>query len=152
MHGLMQHWPLTVDKILDHRPKLGTELHPSKVTKDDFEYMIKWQDRAHYHSTWEDYSAVSSYKGHRKLDNYFKGPILTDMFIHARRKEDPEEYEQHMVAREVERDSQQEYHIVERVIDSRDGEDETEYFVKWKGLTYDFCTWRRHHWSAVSRS
>ena len=46
-----------------------------------------------------------------------------------------------MVAREAERESQLDFHVVERVIDSRDGEDELEYFVKWKGLTYEFCTW-----------
>lgn len=35
-----------------------------------------------------------------------------------------------MVARESERESQRDFHVVERVIDSRDGEDETEYMVK----------------------
>ena len=37
-----------------------------------------------------------------------------------------------MVARESERESQRDFHIVERVIGTRDGEDETEYFVKCK--------------------
>ena len=48
----------------------------------------------------------------------------------SRRKEDPEEYEQHMVSRETERESQRDFHIVERVIATRDGEDDTEYLVK----------------------
>jgi len=52
------------------------------------------------------------------------------MYFHSRKDEDPEEFEQHMVAREAERESQLDFHVVERVIDSRDGEDETEYFVK----------------------
>ena len=30
---------------------------------------------------------------------------------------------------------------VERVIGVRDGEEETEYFIKWKSLYYDSCTW-----------
>ena len=30
---------------------------------------------------------------------------------------------------------------VERVIGAREGEEETEYFVKWKGLFYESCTW-----------
>ncbi|KAL6155911.1 ATP-dependent DNA helicase Hrp3 [Exserohilum turcicum] len=129
-----------IDKILDHRPKDGLEIDPS-FDKHDFEYLIKWQDKAHYHSTWEDYKTASAYKGIRKLDNYYKGPVQNDMYYHSRKAEDPEEFEQHMVAREAERESQLDFHIVERVIDTRDGEDETEYFVKWKGLTYEFCTW-----------
>ena len=35
---------------------------------------------------------------------------------------------------------------VERVISMRDppdGEDETEYLVKWKGLEYEECTWEK---------
>jgi chromodomain-helicase-DNA-binding protein 1 len=93
---------------------------------------IKWQDKAHYHSTWEDYQTAASHKGWRKLDNYFKGPVMADMFFHGRKKSEPEEFEQHMVAREAERDSQRDFHCVERVIDSQDGEDETEYQVKCK--------------------
>jgi len=130
-----------IDKILDHRPTEGTELDPYYAEKKDFEYLVKWQDRAHYHSTWESYKAASAHKGWRKLDNYFKGPVMSDMYYHARKKQEPEEFEQHMVAREAERESQLDFHVVERVIDSRDGEDDTDYFVKWKGLTYEFCTW-----------
>ncbi|KAH5233598.1 hypothetical protein HBI62_043920 [Parastagonospora nodorum] len=130
-----------IDKILDHRPKDGTELDPFYAQKKDFEYLIKWQDKAHYHSTWEDYQTAASHKGWRKLDNYFKGPIMTEMYYHGRKKKEPEEFEQHMVAREAERESQLDFHVVERVIDSQHGEDETEYLVKWKGLTYEFCTW-----------
>lgn len=57
---------------------------------------------------------------------------MSDMYYHARKKQEPEEFEQHMVAREAERESQLDFHVVERVIDSRDGEDEMEYFVKCK--------------------
>jgi chromodomain-helicase-DNA-binding protein 1 len=57
---------------------------------------------------------------------------MSDMYHHARKKIDPEDFEQHMVAREAERESQLDFHIVERVIDSRDGEDELEYLVKCK--------------------
>lgn len=121
-----------IDKVLDHRPLEGTEVDPSYAQKKDFEYLIKWQDKAHYHSTWEDYQTASTYKGFRKLDNYFKGPVMADMYATYKRKSEPEEYEQHMVARETERQSQLDFQVVERVIDSQDGEDETEYFVKCK--------------------
>lgn len=57
---------------------------------------------------------------------------MNDMYIHSRKRSDPEDFEQHMVAREAERESQLDFHIVERVIDSQDGEDETEYLVKCK--------------------
>jgi chromodomain-helicase-DNA-binding protein 1 len=57
---------------------------------------------------------------------------MNDMY---RKNREPEEFEQHMVAREAERESQLDFHIVERVIDSQDGEDETEYFVKCKPAT-----------------
>jgi chromodomain-helicase-DNA-binding protein 1 len=70
------------------------------------------------------------------VDNYFKGPVMTDMYAHARKREEPEEFEQHMVARETERESQLDFQVVERVIDSQEGEDETEYYVK--------CKWSCH--------
>jgi chromodomain-helicase-DNA-binding protein 1 len=57
---------------------------------------------------------------------------MSDMYYHGRKKSEPEEFEQHMVAREAERESQLDFHVVERVIDSKDGEDETEYLVKCK--------------------
>jgi chromodomain-helicase-DNA-binding protein 1 len=57
---------------------------------------------------------------------------MSDMYYHGRKKVEPEEFEQHMVAREAERESQLDFHVVERVIDSQDGEDETEYLVKCK--------------------
>ena len=59
---------------------------------------------------------------------------MSDMYYHGRKKFEPEEFEQHMVARDAERESQLDFHIAERVIDSRDGEDETEYLVKCKNL------------------
>ena len=55
---------------------------------------------------------------------------MTDMHIHARKKIDPEEFEQHMVTREGQRDSLLDYHVVERVIGSREGDEEDEYYVK----------------------
>lgn len=93
---------------------------------------IKWQGKAHYHSTWEPYEVASGYKGYRKLDNYFKGPVMTDIHYIHRKHIDPEEYEQYVVTREAERQSQADFHIVERVIGARDGEEETEYYVKCK--------------------
>ncbi|KAF1956241.1 hypothetical protein CC80DRAFT_71737 [Byssothecium circinans] len=130
-----------IDRVLDYKPKDDTQLDPYTVTKKHFDYLIKWQDKAHYHSTWEEYETIASCKGFRKLDNYFKTVIIPAMYIHSRKQEEPEEYEQHMVARESERENLKDFNVVERVIDAQEGEDGTEYFVKWKGLTYDNCTW-----------
>jgi chromodomain-helicase-DNA-binding protein 1 len=89
-------------------------------------------DKAHYHSTWEDYETIATYKGFRKLDNYFKTIIMPAMYIHSRKSQEPEEYEQHIVAREAERENLKDFHVVERVIDAQEGEDGTEYYVKCK--------------------
>lgn len=75
---------------------------------------------------------MTSYKGIRKVDNYFKTVVLVDMYYTSRKKQEPEEYEQHMVARMAERESQLDYHVADKIIDTRHGEDETEYFVKCK--------------------
>ncbi|KAF2002774.1 hypothetical protein P154DRAFT_544173 [Amniculicola lignicola CBS 123094] len=146
-----------IDKVIDHRPKedsgtfpsrecptpanLHPDLDPENAQKKDFDYLIKWQDKAHFHSTWEVFETAANCKGFRKLDNYFKQIVLLDMHYQARKNIEPEEYEQHVIAREAKRDSQLDFHQVERVIGTRDGEEETEYYVKWKGLTYEFCTW-----------
>lgn len=83
---------------------------------------------------------------------------MPDMHVHARKKYDPEEFEQHMVAREAQRESLLDFHVIERVIGSREGDEETEYYIKCKyqhhypfsdyltstlgkGLYYDQCTW-----------
>jgi chromodomain-helicase-DNA-binding protein 1 len=52
-----------------------------------------------------------------------------------------EDREKWNLDREAYLDSLLDYMKVERVIGARDGETETEYYVKWKGLYYDSCTW-----------
>ena len=53
----------------------------------------------------------------------------------------PEEREKWNLDRERDADALVDYQKVEKVIGSRDGRTEKEYYVKWKGLSYDFCTW-----------
>ncbi|PVH98766.1 chromo domain-containing protein 1 [Periconia macrospinosa] len=130
-----------IDRVLDYRAKDDIELDPYSVTKKDFDYLIKWQDKAHYHSTWEGYETIASCKGYRKLDNFFKTIVIPAVHVYSRKEQEPEEFEQHMVAREAEREALKDFNVVERVIDLRDGDDGEEYYVKWKGLTYDNCTW-----------
>lgn len=68
------------------------------------------------------------------MDNYFKASVLIDMWYKTRKAYDPEEYEQHMVAREAERQSQADFHVVERVIGTHEGDEGTEYYVKCKSF------------------
>lgn len=52
-----------------------------------------------------------------------------------------EDREKWNLDREAFIDTLLDYKKVERVIGARDGEEGTEYYVKWKGLYYDCCTW-----------
>ena len=52
-----------------------------------------------------------------------------------------EDRERWNLDREAYLDSLNDYMHVERVIGARDGDEDTEYFVKWKSLFYDSCTW-----------
>ena len=58
------------------------------------------------------------------------------MYIHSRKNDEPEEYEQYMVAREAETENLKDFNVVERVIDARDGDDGTEYLAKCKLATH----------------
>ena len=52
-----------------------------------------------------------------------------------------EDKEQYFMDRERRLEAQAEHREVERIIDTREGDDGTEYFVKWKGIEYKECTW-----------
>lgn len=69
-------------------------------------------------------------RGFRKVDNYYNKFVIPDMNFHAHRKQEPEEFEQHIVQREQHRETLLSHHVVERVIDSQNGDDGLEYFVK----------------------
>jgi chromodomain-helicase-DNA-binding protein 1 len=73
---------------------------------------------------------VAGFKGFKRLDNYFRKEVEKDLYAQISKDVDPEAYEQHMVQREADRESQRDFHVVERVIGSRDGEDGLEYYVK----------------------
>lgn len=131
-----------IDAVLNHRLKVGVSKDLSNPGKDDFEYHIKWQGKAHYHATWETNSALAAYRGIRRLENYFRKIVLEDIRMVHDNEIPPEEKEKWSLDRERDADALNDYMRVERVIGAREGEDaETEYFVKWKGLYYDSCTW-----------
>ncbi|EMD00989.1 hypothetical protein BAUCODRAFT_192112 [Baudoinia panamericana UAMH 10762] len=110
----------------------------SLVTDDE---QIKWQYQAHYHATWEPWATLSAYKGFRRLENYFRKTVKVELSL----KQDPdvaaEDREKWNLDRESYLDSLNDFRHVERVIGRREEEGVTQYYVKWKGLFYDSCTW-----------
>lgn len=124
------------------------ELYERGDPKTDFEYLIKWLDIAHIHNTWETYQSLKEkgLKGFKKLDNYINQYIILDREY----RRDPfvtrEDIEQLDIEEETRRENFEEYKKVERIIDSErvrldNGESALKYFVKWKRLNYDECTW-----------
>jgi len=85
---------------------------------------------------------LSTYKGFRRLENYFRKVVKTELAL----LQDPtvaiEDREKWALDREAYLESLEDYKHVERIIGQRADEDgETEYYVKWKGLFYESCTW-----------
>ncbi|CAK4032372.1 related to transcriptional regulator CHD1 [Lecanosticta acicola] len=128
-----------IDVVLNHRVKEGAE--PNPPDKHDFEFYIKWQGQAYYHATWHPWAELSSYRGFRRLENYFRKTVKVELSL----AQDPdtaiEDRERWNLEREARLDEQNDYMKVERVISAREGEDGTEYLVKWKGLYYESSTW-----------
>ena len=130
-----------IDVVLKHRFKYGLDPNADNLTRDDFEYYIKWQGKSHYHATWETTASLTGYRGFRRLENYHRKVVMEDLYMSRNADVLPEEKEKWMLDRERDADALLDYTKVERVIGVRDGEEGTEYFVKWKGLYYESCTW-----------
>jgi chromodomain-helicase-DNA-binding protein 1 len=130
-----------IEKIIRHRVKEGVELTPDS-NRHDFEYYIKWQGRSHLHDTWETTETVAGFRGFRRLENYYKKIVEYELDMRFIGDEiSPEQREQWLLDREREEEALEDYTKVERVVAVRDGDVGDEYFVKWKGLQYDECTW-----------
>jgi chromodomain-helicase-DNA-binding protein 1 len=130
-----------IETVLKHRPKDGVDITDPDITRDDFEYYVKWQGKSYYHATWEDAKYLNNVRGYRRLENYWRKVVLQDIYYATDPDVQPEEKEKWMLDRERDSDALQDYTKVERVIGVREGDEGTEYFVKWKGLFYDGCTW-----------
>ncbi|OLN95925.1 Chromo domain-containing protein 1 [Colletotrichum chlorophyti] len=129
-----------IDKVLRHKLKDGMELSWSS-TRNDFEYYIKWQGKSHLHDTWETAETLRGYRGYRRVENYFRTIVEHELLIRFGEDIPPETKEQFFLDRERAEEALEDYTKVDRVVSVRDGEDETEYLVKWKGCYYDECTW-----------
>jgi chromodomain-helicase-DNA-binding protein 1 len=130
-----------IEKIIRHREKDGIDLTPDS-TRHDFEYYVKWQSRSHLHDTWETTESVSGCRGFRRLENYYRKVVEYELDMRFGGDDySPEQREQWLLDREREEQAHEDYTKVERVVANRDGETGVEYFIKWKGLQYDECTW-----------
>nr|POE47512.1 chromodomain helicase hrp3 [Quercus suber] len=128
-----------IDAVLNH--KLKEDAETNSPDKHDYLFYIKWQGQAHYHSTWEPWSTLTNYKGFRRLENYFRKVVKEELILMQNPDTAPEDREKFNLDKEAQVDALNDYMKVERIIGAREGDDDTEYFVKWKGLFYDSCTW-----------
>ncbi|KHN96343.1 chromo domain-containing protein 1 [Metarhizium album ARSEF 1941] len=129
-----------VEKVVRHRLKDGLDLQYDS-SRHDFEYFIKWQGKSHLHDTWESIESLRNMRGFRKVENYFRKVVEQELDIRFGDDIPPETKEQFFLDRERDEDAFEDYTKVERVVNVRDGEDDPEYYIKWKGLTYEECTW-----------
>ena len=128
-----------IDIVLNHR--LRADVTSTSSKREDYEFLIKWQQKAYYHATWETHETLAGVRSLRRLDNHVRKTLLPEI-DHAL---DPhislEEKEKFMLDKEQHLEALEEYKIVERVIGKRDGIEGLEYYVKWKRLYYDLATW-----------
>ncbi|KAG6007422.1 hypothetical protein E4U21_006011 [Claviceps maximensis] len=129
-----------VEKVVRHRLRDGLDLQYDS-SRHDFEYFIKWQGKSHLHDTWESIDSLRNMRGFRKVENYFRKVVEQELDIRFGDDIPPEAKEQFFLDRERDEDAFEDFTQVERVVNVRDGDEDTEYFVKWKGLTYEECTW-----------
>jgi chromodomain-helicase-DNA-binding protein 1 len=136
----------TIDIVLDHRIKEGRSLADEKVNKNFFEYLIKWQDQAHYHATWLNPREMDSkIKGVRKLDNYFEKVIRQFIWL-EKLNASADEREMIQTQYQQKLDEYETNRNLERIVDVRktqldDDSFVFEYLVKWTNLHYKGCTW-----------
>ncbi|KAL8969664.1 MAG: hypothetical protein Q9183_001891 [Haloplaca sp. 2 TL-2023] len=131
-----------VDEILKHRLREDTSKEASDLEKQDYEYFVKWVGKAHYHATWQTYGSLVEFKGQRKAENYFNKKILEDLRLERGEEMSPDEKESRLLQRENETHEVEENTKVERVVAMQEDDDgNIEYFVKWKRVPYEGCTW-----------
>lgn len=110
-----------IDVVLSHRLKDGKSSTEENLTRDDYEYYIKWQGKSHYHATWETTTSLTGYRGFRRLENYYRKVVEEELHMARNTDVTPEEKEKWMLDREKVADALLDYTKVERVIGMRDG-------------------------------
>lgn len=138
-----------IEQILDHRLLPNFDEGDPEVYREPnkhFEFLIKWQNNSHLHNTWETYESAAKYKGVRRLDNYIKLQVVLDHKIRTDPLTTREDIEAMDLDREQQRELNAEYKTVERIVLSdrfpdSEGVVTLHYFIKWRRLYYDQCTW-----------
>lgn len=129
-----------IDIVLDHR--LKADVTTPRYSRDEYEFLIKWQQKAYYHAEWHTMESLSGVRSIRRLENYIKKTLAEYVRIMTDTDISPEEKEKYILDREQAAETIEEYNKVDRVIgDRQNDEGLTEYFVKWRALPYDGCTW-----------
>ena len=129
-----------VEKVVRHRLREGRELLYDS-SRYDFVYFIKWQGKSNLHDTWETIETLRNVRGFRKVENYYRKLVELELDIRFGDDIPPEAKEQFFLDRERDDEAFEDYTKVERIVAVRNGDEEPEYYVKWKGLTYEECTW-----------
>lgn len=134
-----------IDMVMDHKANEENAAFTDDP-KLDYLFKIKWAGQSHLHNSWETYQDLKEYKGFRRVDNYIKQFILLDQEIRNDPYTTKEDIEAMDIERERKRDEQEELTHVERIVDSdrvenSDGTSLLQYFVKWRRLYYDECSW-----------
>lgn len=135
-----------IELVLDHQRIASDD--PARQAQADnprtnIEYLVKWQNYSHLHNTWENYSFLTGYKGAKRLENYIKQYVILDNEIRRDLSTTPEDIEAMDIEKERRREALEEYKSVDRIVASRNGSSGMVYFVKWKQLYYDSCTWEK---------
>ncbi|EEP78579.1 CHD1 protein [Uncinocarpus reesii 1704] len=130
-----------IDVVLNHRLKEGMDSTKPGLDRSDFEFYIKWQGRSHYHATWETDESLVGCRSTRRLDNYVRKVLVQEVSFINNLDLAPEEKEKWNLDRERDIEAIEDFKLVERVIGSRKVDNTTEYYVKWKRLFYENCTW-----------
>ena len=113
-------------------------------TEDQF--YIKWKGWSHINNTWESQQSLdakkkgaSEVKGIRRLYNYQQ---KISEYNSWKKFANPEDVEYQEIELEMKRQLLWSYVEIERIINTRKNESHgTDYYVKWKNLTYADSTW-----------
>uniref|UniRef100_A0A8H7TLF8 Chromo domain-containing protein n=1 Tax=Bionectria ochroleuca TaxID=29856 RepID=A0A8H7TLF8_BIOOC len=131
-----------IEKVVKHQTKDHIQLSYD-LNRNDFLYFIKWQGRSHLHDSWNSLDSLRDMRGFRKVENYYRKVVEQELDMRFGDEVPLEMREQFFLDRERDEEALEDFTKAERVVAVRDGEDETEYYVKWKGLTYEECTWEK---------
>ncbi|KAL6345794.1 hypothetical protein AAG906_017546 [Vitis piasezkii] len=122
-----------IDKILDceMRPTVAGDSDASKLgSKQIFvkQYLVKWKGLSYLHCTWvPEKEFIKAFKTHPRLK--------TKVNNFNRQMASNNNSDEDFVA------VRPEWTTVDRIIACRGNDDEREYLVKWKELSYDECYW-----------